>query len=105
MKPPLQPERLYSPAEAAEVLHVTVGTLTRYAKAGKVTVRRLPSGHRRYVADEIDAFMVPRNEVDGSAWDDGTGATVLITPSTKRAEVSPDDAAFDEVRRLLGESR
>jgi predicted site-specific integrase-resolvase len=44
---------LLKPAEAAEILGVQVRTLALWASLGRIESFKLPSGHRRYYADEI----------------------------------------------------
>jgi excisionase family DNA binding protein len=44
---------LLTPAEVAEVFRVDPKTVTRWAKAGKLSSLRTLGGHRRYRADEI----------------------------------------------------
>lgn len=56
-KPVADTVTLISPGEAAEKLHVTTKTLQRMAIRGEVKAVVLPSGHRRYRLDDIEAFM------------------------------------------------
>ncbi len=56
MRPPLEPRRLYTPAEAAAVLRVGTGALRRYATLGLVPATKTPGGHRRYAAEAVDAI-------------------------------------------------
>jgi excisionase family DNA binding protein len=51
-----EPPRLLRPAQAAEALNIDVKTLARWATQGRIHSIRLPSGHRRYYADVIDAI-------------------------------------------------
>lgn len=44
---------LLKPAEAASILGVGVKTLAIWASIGRIECLTLPSGHRRYYADEI----------------------------------------------------
>ena len=44
---------LLTPAEVAEMFRVNPKTVTRWARAGKITAVRTLGGHRRYRADEI----------------------------------------------------
>lgn len=60
--PQLNAERLYMPAEVARLFRVDVKTVTRWAKAGKLTTIRTLGGHRRYRADEVDALLKPETE-------------------------------------------
>lgn len=47
---------LLRPAEAALLLGIHTKTLTRMAQAGSIKSVLLPSGHRRYVREDIDAL-------------------------------------------------
>lgn len=44
---------LLKPAEAANILGVGVKTLAIWAAVGRIECLTLPSGHRRYFAEEI----------------------------------------------------
>ena len=48
-------EQLLTPAEVAALFRVDPKTVTRWAKAGKLTSIRTLGGHRRYRADEVQA--------------------------------------------------
>jgi excisionase family DNA binding protein len=54
---PLTPEPLLTPAEVARLFRVDPKTVTRWAKAGRVTSVRTPGGHRRYRESEIRALL------------------------------------------------
>jgi excisionase family DNA binding protein len=54
---PLTPEPLLTPAEVARLFRVDPKTVTRRAKAGRVTSVRTPGGHRRYRESEIRALL------------------------------------------------
>ena len=47
---------LYTPGEAAQVLHVTTRTLQRMALRGDIAAIMLPSGHRRYKQYDIETI-------------------------------------------------
>jgi predicted site-specific integrase-resolvase len=49
--------RLYLPGEVAALFRVDPVTVTRWGNTGKLTAIRLPGGHRRYLADEVDALL------------------------------------------------
>jgi excisionase family DNA binding protein len=59
-------ETLLTPAEVAEMFRVDPKTVTRWAKAGKLTSIRTLGGHRRYREAEVRALLTavpgPRNE-------------------------------------------
>lgn len=48
---------LLTPAEVAALFRVDPKTVTRWAKAGKLTSIRTLGGHRRYRADEVNALL------------------------------------------------
>ena len=53
-------EKLLTPAEVASLFRVDPKTVTRWAKAGKLSSIRTLGGHRRYRESEI------RSLIDGS---------------------------------------
>jgi len=61
-------ETLLTPAEVAEMFRVDPKTVTRWAKAGKLTSIRTLGGHRRYREAEVRALLTavpaPRNEAE-----------------------------------------
>ncbi len=54
---PLEQEVLLTPAEVAKLFRVDPKTVTRWAKAGKLTPIRTLGGHRRYRASEVNALL------------------------------------------------
>ena len=48
---------LLTPAEAANLLGVSVSSLRRYASEGRVDCTRTPRGHRRYRREDIEALI------------------------------------------------
>ncbi len=50
-------EVLLTPAEVAKIFRVDPKTVTRWAKAGKITAIRTLGGHRRYRQSEIHALI------------------------------------------------
>jgi excisionase family DNA binding protein len=52
-----QPEVLLTPAEVATIFRVDPKTVTRWAKAGKLTAIRTLGGHRRYRQSEVQALL------------------------------------------------
>lgn len=54
---PLNPETLLTPAEVAQLFRVDPKTVTRWAKAGKLTALRTLGGHRRYREAEVRALL------------------------------------------------
>jgi excisionase family DNA binding protein len=61
-------ESLLTPAEVATMFRVDPKTVTRWAKAGKLTSIRTLGGHRRYREAEVRALLsavpAPRTETD-----------------------------------------
>jgi len=47
------PEALLTPSEVAAMFRVNPKTVTRWARAGKLTAIRTRGGHRRFKASEI----------------------------------------------------
>lgn len=50
-------DELLTPAEVAALFRVDPKTVTRWAKAGKLTSIRTLGGHRRYRATEVRALL------------------------------------------------
>ena len=50
-------EKLLSPAEVASLFRVDPKTVTRWAKAGKLTSIRTLGGHRRYKESEVRTLL------------------------------------------------
>jgi excisionase family DNA binding protein len=48
---------LLTPAEVATMFRVNPKTVTRWARAGKISAVRTLGGHRRFHADEIRRFL------------------------------------------------
>lgn len=57
MNRPAEQETLLTPAEVAKIFRVDPKTVTRWAKAGKITAIRTLGGHRRYRQSEIQAII------------------------------------------------
>jgi excisionase family DNA binding protein len=57
-----EPEVLLTPAEVAKLFRVDPKTVTRWAKAGKLTAIRTLGGHRRYRRSEVELLLTkPEN--------------------------------------------
>jgi excisionase family DNA binding protein len=54
-------ERLLTPAEVASLFRVDPKTVTRWAKAGKLTSIRTLGGHRRYKESEVKQLLKATN--------------------------------------------
>lgn len=50
-------EKLLTPSEVATMFRVDPKTVTRWAKAGKLSSVRTPGGHRRYKETEVRALL------------------------------------------------
>jgi excisionase family DNA binding protein len=48
---------MLTPAEVAEMFRVDPKTVTRWAKAGRISSIRTPGGHRRFRESEIRALF------------------------------------------------
>ena len=57
MNRPMEQEVLLTPAEVAKLFRVDPKTVTRWAKAGKITAIRTLGGHRRYRQSEVQNLM------------------------------------------------
>jgi excisionase family DNA binding protein len=57
-------DALLTPAEVAALFRVDPKTVTRWAKAGKLTSIRTLGGHRRYRAEEVRKFLQATGKPD-----------------------------------------
>lgn len=57
-----QDEELLTPSEVAKLFRVDPKTVTRWAKAGKLSSIRTLGGHRRYRASEVYALLTGQDE-------------------------------------------
>ena len=57
------PEELLTPSEVAALFRVDPKTVTRWAKAGKLSCVKTLGGHRRYLASEVNALLTPIKRV------------------------------------------
>ena len=57
MQRPAEQEVLLTPAEVAKMFRVDPKTVTRWAKAGKLTAIRTLGGHRRYRRSEAQGLL------------------------------------------------
>ena len=65
---PAEQEILLTPAEVAKLFRVDPKTVTRWAKAGKLTSIRTLGGHRRYKDSEVKALL---NNISGNKTTNG----------------------------------
>lgn len=52
-----EPEELLTPAEVAAMFRVNPKTVTRWARAGRITYIKTLGGHRRFKASEIRRLL------------------------------------------------
>ena len=52
-----EPEKLLTPSEVATMFRVNPKTVTRWARAGKISAIRTLGGHRRFKESEIRALL------------------------------------------------
>jgi excisionase family DNA binding protein len=66
MNRPAEQEILLTPAEVAKLFRVDPKTVTRWAKAGKLTAIRTLGGHRRYRRSEVQSLIaaIPNRGID-----------------------------------------
>jgi excisionase family DNA binding protein len=57
MEPRSSRDELLTPAEVAAMFRVNPKTVTRWARAGKISAIRTLGGHRRFRAEEIRQFL------------------------------------------------
>ncbi len=57
-------ETLLTPSEVAAMFRVNPKTVTRWARAGKISAIRTLGGHRRFRASEIRHFLESVEETD-----------------------------------------
>ena len=55
-------DRLLTPSEVAQMFRVNPKTVTRWARAGKLTAIRTLGGHRRFRASEIERALREMSE-------------------------------------------
>ena len=55
---PIDGDTLLTPAEVAAMFRVNPKTVTRWARAGKISAIRTLGGHRRFKASEVQEFLV-----------------------------------------------
>ena len=58
------PDALLTPAEVAALFRVNPKTVTRWARAGKITAIRTLGGHRRFRASEIRQYLAEAERRD-----------------------------------------
>jgi excisionase family DNA binding protein len=58
-------DRLLTPSEVAAMFRVNPKTVTRWARAGKISAIRTLGGHRRFRESEIRALLERVEETEG----------------------------------------
>lgn len=56
------PSELLTPGEVAVMFRVNAKTVSRWARAGKLTAIRTLGGHRRFSRAEVEAALAPTIE-------------------------------------------
>ena len=62
--PAPEPEQLLTPSEVGAMFRVNPKTVTRWARAGKISAIRTLGGHRRFKASEIRKFLEQVDEAN-----------------------------------------
>ncbi len=62
MQQPSPDDALLTPSEVAAMFRVNPKTVTRWARAGKISAIRTLGGHRRFRAAEIHRFLEQTDE-------------------------------------------
>jgi excisionase family DNA binding protein len=60
----MEQEVLLTPAEVAALFRVDPKTVTRWAKAGKLTSIRTLGGHRRFKESEVKSLLISISSVE-----------------------------------------
>jgi excisionase family DNA binding protein len=61
---------LLTTGESADIVGVSVDTIKRWERAGKITSLRTPTGHRRFRRGDVEALLQPagaRDDQGGAA--------------------------------------
>ncbi|MFM8320719.1 MAG: helix-turn-helix domain-containing protein [Chloroflexota bacterium] len=61
LPPPAQKLTLLTAREAADYLRVSLSTLNRMERSGRLRSLRTPGGHRRYTTDMLNECLVARS--------------------------------------------
>jgi excisionase family DNA binding protein len=64
---PSSASNLLTPGEVAQMFRVNPKTVTRWARAGKISAIRTLGGHRRFDALEVQAFLDRSQGIAGEA--------------------------------------
>ena len=82
---PLDAEELLTPQEVSQLFRVDPKTVTRWARAGKLSSIRTLGGHRRYRRVEVMGLLRP-DDSDIREW-----ADTQVAAKASRYECIPED--------------
>ena len=95
-----QADSLLTPAEVAALFRVNPKTVTRWARAGKITAIRTLGGHRRFRATESVAAWTNSTSIsEPCAYAAGLGSCRL--PGARRGHASEAELESNTARRQL----
>ncbi len=63
-RPPIEPNRVYSRAEVAEILNVSLSTVKRAIASGQIRVSQPPGMRRVFITGQAILDMLEASEVD-----------------------------------------
>jgi excisionase family DNA binding protein len=97
--------RWLSLSEAADLLGVHPSTLRRWADDGAIRCTRTPGGHRRFLEEDVQAFLQAQEQPASLEMPDLFARTVLTQArhdmSTEQVRAQHWHAAFDEQDRVV----
>lgn len=98
-----EPPRWLTLTQAARILGVHATTLRRWADDGEIRCLRTPGGHRRFLEEDLNAFVSAREQPASSASSEAFLQDVLLHTrqemSLEKASVQPWYATFDKTSR------
>lgn len=65
-RPPIEPNRVYSRAEVAEILNVSLSTVKRMLASGQLRASQPPGLRRVFITGQAVLDMLARTEIDPS---------------------------------------
>ncbi len=86
---PNDSEPLLTPSEVAAMFRVDPKTVTRWAKAGKLSSVRTLGGHRRYLASEVRALLEGAGGASRSQTDKSVSVEQSLPPVPPRPTRAP----------------
>lgn len=75
------PDRLLTPGEVAALAFVDPKTVSRWARAGKISSERTPGGHRRFRSSDVEALLI-----QARSRDDSPRSSANPSPDTRRVD-------------------